>query len=51
MGGQHQYMFDEENLIKILKICGFKNASLRKFDPILDRKERDFESIYSLAYK
>ena len=51
MGGQHKYMFDEENLIKILKICGFKKASLRKFDPSLDREDRDFESIYSLAYK
>ena len=44
-------MFDEENLIYILKSKGFKNAHIRKFDPNLDLKHRDFESIYAEAEK
>jgi len=49
MDGHHQYMFDEENLIHRLKQNGFQNVRLRKFDPDLDLKERDFESIYAIA--
>ena len=51
MNGQHKYMFDEENLLHILASCGFRNARLRDFDPQLDLKERDFESIYAEAEK
>ena len=51
MGGHHKYMFDEENLIHILKAKGMKNARLREFDQNLDLKERDFESIYAIAEK
>jgi predicted SAM-dependent methyltransferase len=51
MGGQHKYMFDEENLIFILKSKGFRNVRLRQFDPTLDLRERDFESIYAEAEK
>jgi predicted SAM-dependent methyltransferase len=51
MDGHHKYMFDEENLIHILKRSGFKNARLRKFDPTNDLEERDFESIYAEAEK
>jgi len=49
MDGHHKYMFDEENLICRLKQNGFQNVQLRKFDPKLDLKERDFESIYAIA--
>jgi predicted SAM-dependent methyltransferase len=49
MAGQHKYMFDEENLVFILRAKGFKNARLRAFDPALDMQERDFESIYAEA--
>ncbi len=49
--GRHQYMFDEKNLIYILTSKGFKNAHLRKFDPDIDLKKRDFESIYAEATK
>ena len=49
MDGHHKYMFDEENLIQILKIKGFKNVKPRNYDPELDRLERDFESIYAIA--
>jgi predicted SAM-dependent methyltransferase len=49
MDGEHKYMFDEENLLWILESKGFKNVRLRQFDPSLDRKERDYESIYAAA--
>ncbi len=51
MDGRHKYMFDEENLIHILTSKGFKNVHQRKFDPDIDLKERDFESIYAEATK
>ncbi|BBY00462.1 class I SAM-dependent methyltransferase [Mycobacterium seoulense] len=51
MGGVHKYMFDEENLVFILKSAGFANVHLREFDPLLDMQERDFESIYAQAEK
>ena len=51
MDGQHHYMFDEENLINTLNKTPFSSVSLRKFDPALDLKSRDFESIYACAVK
>ena len=51
MDGHHKYMFDEENLIYILKSKGMRNVRLREFNPSLDLKERDFESIYAEAEK
>jgi len=51
MDGHHKYMFDEENLIHILQSKGMKNVHLREFDPSIDLKERDFESIYAEAEK
>jgi predicted SAM-dependent methyltransferase len=51
MGGHHKYLFDEENLPFILSKRGFNNVRLREFDPSLDLKERDYESIYAVALK
>ncbi len=51
MDGEHKYMFDEENLLHILKSNGFRNVRLRPFDPNLDLQERDFVSIYAEAEK
>ena len=51
MDGHHKYMFDEENLIHILRTKGFRNVRVRTFDPLLDMKERDFESIYAEGEK
>ena len=51
MDGNHNYMFDEENLIYILKSKGMRNVRLREFNPSLDLKERYFESIYAEAEK
>lgn len=47
MDGHHKYMFDEENLLFILKLAGFENACIRKFDPHIDLEQRKFESIYA----
>lgn len=51
MAGTHNYMFDEQNLVNILKKAGFKRVRIRNFDLKIDKKERDHESIYALAYK
>ena len=51
MAGQHNYMFDEENLVNILQKVGFKGVKIRKFDSQIDNKERDYESIYAICYK
>jgi predicted SAM-dependent methyltransferase len=51
MGGEHKYLFDEENLLKTLLKSGFSSAASRKFDPDLDLKSRELESIYAVAHK
>jgi predicted SAM-dependent methyltransferase len=51
MAGGHKYMFDDENLLFILKAADFKNVRSRQLDPSLDMKERDFVSIYAEADK
>ena len=49
MGGEHKYMWDEENLLHVLKTKGFSDVKLREFDPALDLQVRDYESIYAIA--
>lgn len=49
MYDEHKYLFDEENIVAILKSSGFKNVTLREFDPEIDTKERDFESLYAIG--
>ena len=51
MDGEHKYMFDEENLVFILRSKGLKNVRLRQFDSSIDLQVRDFESIYAIAEK
>jgi len=51
MEGHHKYMFDEENLVHILRAKGMKNVHLREFDPSIDLKDRAEESIYAEANK
>jgi predicted SAM-dependent methyltransferase len=51
MDGHHKYMFDEKNLVSILKTSGFKNVRLRELDSTIDLKVRDFESIYAIGEK
>ena len=51
MAGEHKYMFDQENLLHILRAKGFENVAKRDFDPEIDMAERDFESIYAIGHK
>jgi predicted SAM-dependent methyltransferase len=51
MDNQHKYMFDEENLIDLLKTAGFREAQLREYDPFLDVMDRKPQSIFAIAYK
>jgi hypothetical protein len=51
MDGHHKYMFDQENLLHILKSHNFTSVRLRDFDPAIDMKKRDFESLYAEAVK
>jgi predicted SAM-dependent methyltransferase len=51
MDGEHKYMFDEENIVAILKKQNFTNVHIRGFDPLLDTPSREFESIYAEASK
>ncbi len=51
MDGEHQYMFDEENLINTILKANFSSAKLRKYNKNIDLLGRDFESIYAVAYK
>lgn len=49
--GEHAYMFDEENLINILKMAGFSNCRLRSFQPGLDMESRQKGSIFAVGFK
>jgi predicted SAM-dependent methyltransferase len=51
MAGEHKYLFDEENLLHILSAAGFENVRAREFDPETDLAERDYESLYAIAFK
>lgn len=51
MGGEHRYLFDQENLVERLRLAGFDDARARDFDPDVDSPERAFESVYAIASK
>jgi len=51
MDGEDRYCFDEENLVYRLRAAGLRNVRLRGFDPTLDLKVRDHESIYAEGVK
>jgi len=51
MDGEHRYLFDQENLEQRLRIAGLVQVRARHFDPELDSRERDFESIYAIGFK
>lgn len=51
MDGNHRFMFDEENLHRVLLEAGFVDVRRRDFDPALDLIERKYESIYAVAIK
>jgi len=51
MDGGHRHMFDIQNLLEILRFCGFSQVEKRLFDHELDLKGRDHESLYAIAIK
>src|SRR5262249_17605044 len=51
MDGNHRFMFDEENLLRVLTEAGFTDVRTRDFDPALDKFERKYESIYATGIK
>jgi predicted SAM-dependent methyltransferase len=51
MDGHHKYMFDEDNLVAVLQLAGFRCCRIRSFDAGLDLQEREEISIYVEAVK
>ena len=51
LGGEHKFLFDEENLPRVLAEAGFTAARLRGFDPAIDLPERQYDSIYAEAVR
>ena len=51
MDGHHRYMFDSENLLRVLTTAGFTDVRSRDFDPALDKFDRKYESIYATGTK
>ena len=49
MDGLHRYMFDTENMLAILRSCGFTAVAERQFDHRIDQAARQHESIYFTA--
>jgi predicted SAM-dependent methyltransferase len=46
MAGDHRFMFDQENLARVLSVVGFSSVCIREFDGKLDLPERRQGSIY-----
>jgi predicted SAM-dependent methyltransferase len=51
MGGVHHHLFDQANLVEILREAGFSDARARDFDETLDLADRKDQSIYAEANK
>lgn len=51
MCGLHKHMFDEDNLLVLMRKAGFDGVTLSKYDPDYDLEIRDWESIYAVASK
>lgn len=51
MDGHHRYMFDKDNLLRVLSDSGFIDVYNRNFDSLLDLPERNHESIYGIGKK
>src|ERR1043166_2013518 len=45
LGGEHRFMFDEDNLPRVLEEAGFRDARVREFDPSIDLERRRHESL------
>lgn len=51
MGGDHKHMFDDKNLMAVLREAGFRQVALREFDAGIDRQARRHESLYAIGVK
>jgi len=51
LGGEHKFLFDEENLPRVFAEAGFREARLRAYDPAIDLPERQYESLYAEALR
>jgi len=51
MNGTHKYLFDDENLLNVLRAADFRNVQLSSFDPKIDDPVRQHESLYAHCYK
>jgi predicted SAM-dependent methyltransferase len=51
LGGEHRFMFDDDNLPRVLAEAGFHEARMREFDGSIDIERRRDESIYAEARK
>jgi predicted SAM-dependent methyltransferase len=51
LGGEHKFLFDDENLPRVIEEAGFRNVRMREFDPAIDLERRRHESIYVEAVK
>lgn len=46
LGGEHKFLFDEENLPRVIAEAGFRDVRLDTFDHSIDMVEREHESLY-----
>lgn len=51
MCGEHRYLFDEENLVALLRQAGFGDVHVRPFDDNREHESRRFESICATGRK
>ena len=51
MGGEHKHLFDQDNLVGVLREAGFQKARARQFQSDLDPHYRQNNSIYAIAWK
>lgn len=49
LGGEHRFIFDQDNVVSLLKNAGLVDVRLREFDPERDVGERQHESIYVIG--
>jgi predicted SAM-dependent methyltransferase len=51
LGGEHRHLFDDRNLVDVLREAGFRDARVRDYDPDVDVAQRRHESVYAVALK
>ena len=51
MKSEHRFMFDEDNLPRLLEQAGFSGVTLTSFDPEIDLADRESGSIYTIRFR